>query len=392
MTIANERSKWINEVRQQVIDWRRHLHENPELSFEEEKTADFVYNTLESFGGIELSRPTKTSVVGKINGISPGKILAIRADMDALPIEEKTGLPFASKNPGVMHACGHDGHTSMLLGAAKVLSENRTGFSGEVRLIFQHGEELFPGGAEELVEAGVMGGVDFVIGTHLWSHLEVGKIGIVYGPMMASPDTFLITVKGKGGHAAMPHNTVDSIATAAQFVTNVQHIVSRNINSLKPAVVSVAKFVAGTTHNVIPGTVDIMGTVRTFDPEVRKEIPILMERILKGITDAHGAEYDFEYQFGYRAVINDQDITKIIEEIAVDVYGEEAIEHMDPAMIGEDFSAYQQVAKGAFFYVGAGNVQKGITFPHHHERFAIDEDALEKGVSLFVHSAFKFLD
>jgi amidohydrolase len=374
-----------------VIQWRRHLHENPELSFEEEKTADFVYKTLTSFGEIELSRPTKTSVVGKIKGQSPGNTLAIRADMDALPIEEKSGLPFASKNPGVMHACGHDGHTAMLLGAAKILSENKNRFSGEVRLIFQHGEELFPGGAEELVQGGVMEGVDFVIGTHLWSQLEVGKIGIVYGPMMASPDTFIITIKGKGGHAAMPHDTVDSIATAAQFVTNLQHIVSRNVNPLKPAVVSVAKFVAGTTHNVIPGTVDIMGTVRTFDPDVRQEIPVLMERILKGITDAHGAAYDFKYHFGYRAVINDEDITKVIEETATEVYGEEAVEHMEPAMIGEDFSAYQQAAKGAFFYIGAGNAEKGFTYPHHHECFAIDEDSLEKGVSLFVHSAFKFL-
>jgi len=277
------------------------------------------------------------------------------------------------------------------LGAAKVLSSLKGQIEGEIRLIFQHAEELFPGGAEEMVQAGVMEGVDTVIGAHLWSPLEIGKIGIVYGPMMASPDTFYLNVNGKGGHAALPHQTVDSIAIASQVVTNLQHIVSRNTDPLDNLVLSVTKFVGGTTHNVIPGSVEICGTVRSFDPDLRKEVPKLMERVIKGITEAHGAAYDFKYEFGYRPVINDARVTEVLESIVAEVYGEEAIDRMKPNMGGEDFSAFQQKAEGAFFYIGAGNPQKGADYPHHHARFEIDEDSLEKGVNLFVYSAMKLL-
>ncbi|MEK5389673.1 amidohydrolase [Margalitia sp. FSL K6-0131] len=381
----------LKEVYQEAIEWRRYLHAHPELSFHEVNTAKFVYETLKAFGGIDVTRPTKTSVLGVLKGSLPGKTIAIRADMDALPIEENSGVPYSSQTPGVMHACGHDGHTAILLGAAKILSQCKDDIAGEIRFIFQHAEELYPGGAEELVQHGVMNGVDVVIGTHLWSPLEIGKIGIVYGPMMAAPDTFQIFVNGKGGHAAMPQDTVDSIAIASQVVTNLQHIVSRNIDPLKPVVISVAKFVGGTTHNVIPGSVEIMGTVRSFDPEVRKEIPKHMERIVKGITSAHDADYAFRYEFGYRAVINHEEITKVMEDTAIEVYGKEDVVRMDPTMVGEDFSAYQQAAKGCFFYIGAGNKEQGIIYPHHHEQFMIDERSIEKGINLFVHAVFNFL-
>ncbi|MCE4047686.1 M20 family metallopeptidase [Bacillus sp. Au-Bac7] len=382
----------IDAVKEEVVTWRRHLHQYPELSFEEEKTSQYIYDQLKSFGNIELTRPTKTSVVGRIIGALPGKVIAIRADMDALPIQEENESEYASQNPGVMHACGHDGHTAMLLGAAKVLSSLKSHIEGEIRLLFQHAEELFPGGAEEMVQAGVMDGVDTVIGAHLWSPLEIGKIGIVYGPMMASPDTFYLNVNGKGGHAALPHQTVDSIAIASQVVTNLQHIVSRNTDPLDNLVLSVTKFVGGTTHNVIPGSVEICGTVRSFDPDLRKEVPKLMERVIKGITDAHGATYDFKYEFGYRPVINDARVTEVLEATVLEVYGNDAIDRMKPNMGGEDFSAFQQVAEGSFFYIGAGNPQKGADFPHHHARFEIDEDSLEKGVNLFVYSALKLLE
>jgi amidohydrolase len=382
----------VDEVSEQVTKWRRYLHENPELSFEEENTSQFIYETLESFGGIELSRPTKTSVVGRIVGKQPGKVVAIRADMDALPIHEENTTEYASKNPGVMHACGHDGHTAMLLGAAKVLSGLKEDIQGEIRLLFQHAEELYPGGAEEMVQAGVMDGVDTVIGAHLWAPLEIGKIGVVYGAMMASPDTFYITVKGKGGHAALPHQTIDSIAVASQIVTNLQHIVSRNTDPLEQLVVSVTKFTGGTTHNVIPGSVEILGTVRSFDAEIRQSVPKTMERIVKGISEAHGADYDFEYEFGYRPVINDHNVTQVIEDTIVEVYGEKTLDRMKPNMGGEDFSAFQQKAGGTFFYIGAGNPEKEAVYPHHHARFEIDEDALEKGVRVFVHAAFKLLN
>jgi amidohydrolase len=390
--MTNEEIKrLVDEVKEEVIAWRRHLHANPELSFQEEKTAQFVYNTLQSFDNLELSRPTKTSVMARLIGHQPGRVVAIRADMDALPIQEENTFEFASKNPGVMHACGHDGHTAMLLGTAKILSQLRDQIKGEVRFLFQHAEELHPGGAEEMVQAGVMDGVDVVIGTHLWSPLERGKIGIVYGPMMAAPDRFFIRIHGKGGHAAMPHQTIDAIAIGAQVVTNLQYIVSRNVDPLEPLVVSVTQFVAGTTHNVIPGSVEIQGTVRSFDETLRKNVPKLMERIIKGITEAHGATYEFEFEYGYRPVINNDEVTRVIEETVREVLGEEAIDHIKPNMGGEDFSAFLQKAPGSFFYVGAGNKEKGIIYPHHHPRFTIDEDALEIGVRLFVHAAFKLL-
>jgi amidohydrolase len=312
--------------------------------------------------------------------------------MDALPIEEENDFEFVSQAPGVMHACGHDGHTAMLLGTAKILSGMKEGINGEVRFLFQHAEELFPGGAQQMVDAGVMEGVDVVIGTHLWAPLETGKIGVAYGAMMGAPDTFWITIKGKGGHGAMPHQAVDSIAVGAQVVTNLQHIVSRNTDPIDNVVVSVTKFTGGTAHNVIPGCVEMLGTVRTLDPEVRKKVSELMERVVKGVTEAHGATYEFEYEFGYRPVINDEEVTRVIEETVREVFGEETLEIVRPNMGGEDFSAMQKKAPGAFFWVGAGNEEKGITYPHHHPRFTIDEDALPYGVKMFLNATFKLLD
>jgi amidohydrolase len=379
-------------VRDDVVGWRRHLHRNPEISFQEEQTSWFVYETLESFGNLELHRPTKTSVVARLVGAGPGRTLALRADMDALPIQEENDFEFASRNRGAMHACGHDGHTAMLLGTARILSSMRERIRGEVRFLFQHAEELYPGGAEEMVEAGVMDGVDAVVGAHLWSKLPVGKIGVAYGPMMAAPDTFEITIKGRGGHAAMPHQAVDSIAVGSQVVTNLQHIVSRETDPVDNVVVSVTRFSGGTTHNIIPGTVEMEGTVRTLDPGVRERVPEIMERVVKGVTEAHGASYEFEYRFGYRPVINDEEVTGAIEETVREVFGEESLEVMRPNMGGEDFSALQQAAPGTFFLVGAGNEEKGIVHPHHHPRFTIDEDALQNGVKMFLGATFRLLD
>ncbi len=388
MTISGR----VEDMGEEVIGWRRHLHRNPELSFEEEETSRFVYETLESFGGLELSRPTPTSVVARLVGEGPGRVVALRADMDALPIEEENDFEFASRNPGVMHACGHDGHTAMLLGAAKILVGMREEINGEVRFLFQHAEELYPGGAEEMVEAGVMEGVDAVVGIHLWSGLEVGKIGVVYGPMLAAPDTFEISINGRGGHAAMPHQTADAIAIGAQMVANLQHVVSRNVDPLENVVVSVTKFAGGTTHNVIPGTVEMVGTVRTLNEEVRAKVPETMERIIEGITAAHDASYEFEYQRGYRPVVNDEEVTRVVEETVREVFGERALEMMTPIMGGEDFSAYQRVVPGTFVFVGAGNEAKGITYSHHHPRFTVDEDALENGVKMNVNVVLGLLD
>ncbi len=378
-------------IQAEVVGYRRHLHRNPELSFHEEKTAQYVYETLESFGGLQLLRPTENSVVARLVGERPGRTLAIRADMDALPIQEENDFEFASQNPGVMHACGHDGHTAMLLGTAKLLAGMKDRINGEVRFLFQHAEELFPGGAEQMVEAGVMDGVDAVIGIHLWASLPVGKIGVAYGPMMAAPDTFEIRVKGSGGHAALPQETVDAIAIGAQVVTNLQHVVSRETDPIDNVVLSVTKFSGGSAYNVIPGTVEMLGTVRTLDPEVREKVPEIMERVVKGITSAHGAEYEFEYQFGYRPLINDDEVTRAIEETVRETFGDEALEIMRPTMGGEDFSAFQQKAPGAFFWVGAGNEERGIVHPHHHPLFTVDEDAFPYGIKAFVNATFKLL-
>ncbi len=381
----------IDDVREQVIGWRRHLHSHPERSFHEERTSQFVADTLASFGGIEVTRPTPTSVLGRLKGARDGRVLAIRADIDALPIEERNTHDFVSRHPGTMHACGHDGHTAMLLGAAKVLASRRDDLAGEVRFIFQHAEELHPGGAEELVRAGVMKGVDVVIGAHLWLSLEVGKVEVKSGPLMAAPDTIRITVKGSGGHAAQPDRTVDSIAVAAQVIVNLQHVVSRNVDPLASAVVSIARISGGTTHNVIPGQVEMEGTVRTFDESLRKRMPELIERIVAGVTSAHGATYDFAYERGYRPVVNDAGATELVKRAVIAALGADALIEATPTMGGEDFSAYQQVAPGAFFFVGARCEERGIVQPHHHECFDIDERALDSGTRIFVAAALDYL-
>lgn len=377
-------------LRDQVIAWRRHLHRQPELSFNEVETAQFVHDTLAGFGGLEITRPTATSVVARLVTGRPGPVLAMRADMDALAITEETGLPFASVNTGVMHACGHDGHTSMLLGAVRELVGMRDALRGELRFIFQHAEEISPGGAEEMVQRGVMEGVDRIIGTHLWASLEVGKVGVIEGAAMAAPDTFWITVRGKGGHAAIPQQTVDAIAIGAQVVTNLQQIVSRAMDPLDSVVLSITQFHAGTTHNVIPETVEMNGTVRSFDAELRTRVPQLMERIIKGVTEAHGATYEFTYERGYRPVINDVEVTREMAAVVEAVCGPDVLVTLRPTMGGEDFSAFLQKAPGSFYFIGAGSEEKGIVHPHHHPKFDIDERALETGVKIFVEAARRF--
>ena len=382
----------VGSIKDEVIFWRRHLHQNPELAYHEVETSQFIYDLLLSFGHFEVSRPTMTSVMARLIGNEPGKVIAIRADIDALPIQEETMVDYASRNTGVMHACGHDTHTAMVLGVAKIFSSMYLELRGEVRFIFQHAEEKFPpGGAEELVQTGVMDGVDAIIGGHVWAALESGKVGLAYGPMMASPDSFYLTIKGKGGHGAMPHQTVDAITIGAEVVVNLQHIVSRNIDPLDHVVISVGRFVGGTQNNIVPSTVQIDGTIRTLDPKLRQEVKLLIERVVKGITSAHGADYDLSYILGYRQVINDDGIVKILEETVCEVMGHECIEYVRPTMGGEDFSAYLQKAPGAFFFLGGGNKKKGEVYPHHHPCFNIDEDAMQNGIKIFLNATVKLL-
>lgn len=378
----------VEQIQEKVIAWRRQLHANPELSFQETNTAQFVHDTLLSFGHLEVSRPTKTSVMARLIGGKPGKVLALRADIDALPLREENAVAYASKNDGVMHACGHDGHTAMLLGTACIFASMKEELEGEVRFFFQHAEELFPGGAKEMVEAGVMDGVDYVLGAHVFPGLDKGKISVGSGIRCAAPDTFEIEIIGKGGHAAHPETSVDPIAIGAQVVSNLQHIVSRQIDPLDNLVVSITQFHAGTADNIIPSEVKMLGTVRSFDPKLRAFAPEAMERILKGITEAHKASYTFKYRHGYDALVNDDTVATILENAACELFGDAVLESMKPSMGGEDFSAFLQKAPGAFFRVGVGEPNQD-NYPLHHSRFDFDEKALTVGIKLFIYAKFK---
>ena len=363
-----------------LVAWRRYLHMNPEVAFQEHRTSAFIADTLREIPGIEVSRLTETSVVGILRMPRAGRTIAVRADIDALPIDEESDVVYRSTIPGSMHACGHDGHTAIALGLATLLARYRVDLAGEVRFIFQHAEELAPGGAEELVEKGVMDGVDEVIGLHLWSSLPFGRIGLISGAAMAAPDTFECHVIGRGGHAAAPHETVDPIVIASAIVGSLQQIVSRAVDPLDHVVVSVTQFIAGTTFNVIPNSAYLSGTVRTFDEKLRTSVPQMMERIIRGITDAHDASYRFTFERGYRPVVNDPDLTERLKQVVIDNFGLDTLADLRPSMGGEDFSAYQQKAPGVFAFVGARNEERGIVQPHHHPRFDIDERSLDVGL------------
>ena len=328
-----------------IIAWRRHMHQNPELSFQEVHTTAYLTEELKKIPGLTLEFPTKTGVVAVLKGVQPGPVLALRADIDALPIQEETGLPYASTVPGVMHACGHDGHAAMQLAAAKLLAAERTSLKGEVRFLFQHAEELPPGGAVEMLKAGVMEGVDELYGMHLSSNFPTGTFGVRPGALTSATDRFDIRVIGKGGHSAFPETCVDPIVIAGEIVGALQTLVSRRIQAVEPAVVSVCMIHAGEAYNIIPGEVAITGSTRTFSKETRERLPKLMEELARGICAAQSA---------------------VLE--------------IDPLMPGEDFSALQENCPGFFVELGARSEEKGITFPHHNCRYLMDEDALKYGV------------
>jgi len=375
----------------QVVRWRRHLHANPEVAFHEHATAQYIHEVLSHLPGLQLSRPTATSVVARLVGPLPGRVIAVRADIDALPIEEENDVPYRSQVRGAMHACGHDGHTSIVLGLATLLAAHRDELPGEVRFVFQHAEELSPGGAEELVNTGVMDGVDEVIGLRCWASMPVGRSGMTAGPAMAAPYTFRCTITGQGGHAAMPHDTIDPIAIGAQVVTALQQVVSRQVDPLDPCVLSITQFIAGTAFNVIPNSAYLAGTVRTFDAELRRVVPQRMERLIKGITEGFGATCAFTYELGYRPVVNDPALTERLTQVVTRTFGDDALDVMRPSMGGEDFSAYLQRAPGVFAFVGAGNVSEGIVFPHHHPRFNIDERSLQIGLRYLAAATHELL-
>ncbi|RNB89825.1 amidohydrolase [Brevibacillus fluminis] len=360
----------------QMVTWRRHFHQYPELSFEEVETPKKIAETLTELGIEVRTGVGGRGVVGIIRGGKPGKTVALRADFDALPIQDEKEAPYASKVPGIMHACGHDGHTATLLGVAKVLAEVREQLAGTVVLIHQHAEEVDPGGAIGMIEDGCLDGVDVIYGTHVGSMLPLGLVSSRKGALMAAADGFEVTIHGKGGHGASPHETVDSIIVATQVINQLQLLVSRRVDPLQPAVLSVGSFHAGQAGNVIADKAVFTGTVRTLDAEVRDLMEAEMRAVIEGVCKAHHAEAEFTYVRGYPSVVNHAVETELFMDIARRDLGADKVLESPPMMGGEDFAYYLQHVPGAFFFTGAGMEDPAANFPHHHPKFDFDERAM----------------
>lgn len=381
-------SDLLNEVKQmhsQIIEWRRHFHQNAELSFKEYKTSDFIEEQLKSFGNIEILRPTSTGVIGKIHGKGDGPVIALRADIDALPMTETNDLPFVSINKEAMHSCGHDGHAAILLGIAKLFSQKTESLNGTLICIFQHAEEVPPGGAIELVRAGVMDGVGEIYGLHLSSNYPTGKFGVVNGALTSATDRFDITAVGKGGHSSLPEQCVDPIVMASQIVLGLQNIVARRISAYDTAVLSVCQIHGGDAYNIIPGEVKITGSVRTFSKELRNRMPEMIKEISDGIAKSMGGSCEVSYERGYDSVINDDALTDRAREVIADWFGEDAVLEIQPVMPGEDFSAFTEAGgcPGVFVEIGTRNEEKGTARPHHNPQYLMDEDGLYYGMGFF---------
>ena len=372
----------------EVVAWRRHMHRHPELSFKEVDTAIFLERELAAIDGIEVSRPTPTSLLARLAGGRQGRTLAMRADIDALPLQDQKSCDYASGNANVMHACGHDGHAAMLLGAARILAGLRAQVPGEVRFFFQHAEEQHPGGAQQMVDAGVMQGVDQVISAHVMSTLDTGSIAVLDGPALASSDRFVLRLRGRGGHAANPDRCIDPIMIGAQIVGNLQAVVSRNTDPHEALILSVTRFDGGSAFNVIPDAVELWGSVRCFSDQVRAGVPALVERIANGVAAAHGATCELEYIRGYSPVVNDPAVAERMRAVVRQCIATAALQPIRPLPNSEDFSAFLKHAPGAYVFVGARSAAKGIVHPHHHPHFDFDEDALLHGVQLFANAPF----
>lgn len=379
---------------QDTVNIRRFLHQHPELSFEEYQTSAFVKKTLDELG-IPYQSMANTGVVGIIQGQLPSeKVLALRADMDALPITEVTGRSYRSHNEGVMHACGHDVHTSSLLGVAKILQEVRSDFGGRVKLIFQPGEERLPGGASLMIKEGVLEQPrpHGVIGQHVMPFIESGKVGFRSGQYMASCDELFMRVIGQGGHAAHPHQNIDPIAITAQIITAMQQVVSRNADPRTPTVLSWGKIIGNGATNIIPEHVSLEGTFRTFDETWRVQAHDKMRKLAEGIAESMGATCEFEVRKGYPFLINEPELTRQARGYAEDFLGAENVVDLDLWPAAEDFSYYSQAAAACFYRLGTGNSAKGIDSPVHTPQFDIDEAALETSIGLMAYITLKYLE
>jgi amidohydrolase len=388
-TIRNE----ANRMEDIVIGYRRHLHAYPELSFKEYETSAFIKARLDELA-IPWQSMAGTGVVGLVKGERPSdKVIALRADMDALPITEANAVDYASKNKGVMHACGHDAHTSSLLGVASILQSIKHQFGGTVKLIFQPAEELLPGGAGMMIEEGVLQNPVpyFVIGQHVSPFLESGKIGIRKGKFMASMDELFVTIKGKGGHGAQPHRNIDPVMIAAQVLVSLQQVVSRMADPTLPTVLSFGKVIANGAINIIPDEVYMEGTFRTLDEGWREEAHRRMKKIAVNIAESMGGSCEFRISKGYPFLVNEEDLTEQVATYAREFLGSKNVEELDIWMAAEDFARYSQSVPSCFYVLGVGNKENGITSSLHTPTFDIDERALSVSTGLMAYIALKQL-
>ncbi len=381
-------------ISNELISLRRDIHSHPEMGLEEIRTSQIAMENLEKLG-IEVQNGIgQTGVVGILRGKFQGKTIILRADMDCLKIEEKNDISYKSQNNGFMHACGHDVHTAWLVGAAKILCDFKEVLHGNIKFVFQPAEEAL-GGAKLVIEEGVLENpkVDAVIGAHVWPYLQSGRIGIKQGPIMAATDNFKLTIFGKGGHGAHPHKCIDPIVSATEIFMAFQTIVSRNIDPLEPAVITVGKFNSGSAHNIIPDNAYMEGTVRTLSLQTRRKIPELMEKVISGITSANGTKYKLEFVPYHPPVINEKELTSKVEKSIEDILGKDCIEKIEvPSMAGEDFSYFQEKVPGTFFWIGIGDEEKGTDMPLHASNFMVDEEMISIGAAVLAKSALDFLN
>ena len=391
-TLKNNLFESINAINEKVVHIRHDLHMHPELSGHEEHTKYLVKGILEASGYEIKESDRHYGLVADLRVDENAKTVAIRADMDALPIEEQTQKPYASREKGIMHACGHDSHTAIALGTAIAMAQHKEALPGNVRFIFQPSEESKEGGSVEMIEEGALEGVDGIFGLHAYPYLRTGQIGYKYGVMMASADIFTIEIFGKSAHGARPHEGVDAILVTAMIVNSLNHIVSRKIDPLHPAVISLGTIEGGKASNIICDHVVLKGTVRTINEEVRSNIPEMMKSSIDGICKSMGATYNFDYEFGQPELINDDAMVDIVVGEAKEIIGEEnCIDLKDPVMGGEDFSEYLKIVPGAFFRLGTCNEAKETCISQHNSRFDVDDDALQYGMKIMGASALAFL-